>query len=590
MMTESLLTKTLKNARARLLSERNAQGFWEGELSSSALATAVAVFALAHVDCERHHEPIRKGLAWLAANVNSDGGYGDSEDSLSNMSTSLLCWSVFSLEEAQPYHDTIKRLEKWIEEKAGSLDADDLSRAVLAYYGNDRTFSAPILTMCALGGRLGLVQEAWRRVPQLPFELAIMPHRVFKWLRLPVVSYAIPALIGIGLVRHHHRPTPGWGRVRNALQPYCLRVLEKIQPDNGGFLEATPLTAFVTMSLAMSGMGDHLVVRRAVQFLLTSMRPDGGWPIDTNLSTWVTTLSVNALNMGDGKSIDFDLTRAWLLAQQYHEQHPYTHADPGGWAWTDLPGGVPDADDTSGALLALRNMGEPNDETCQSAEAGIGWLLGLQNSDGGIPTFCRGWGKLPFDRSCPDLTAHALRAFDVWRDDLSPETHSKIDTATLRALDCLEHNQRNDGAWVPLWFGNQKTERQENPVYGTAVVLIALQDIAERHGERIAGMVERGSGYLERAQRHCGGWGGAIGCKPSVEETALATAAQAACGKQQSADRGAIRLAEMTEAGTKFPSAPIGLYFASLWYYEKIYPIVFTVAALERLSLAETKK
>ena len=34
-------------------------------------------------------------------------------------------------------------------------------------------------------------------------------------------------------------------------------------------------------------------------------------------------------------------------------RHPYTGAAPGGWAWTDLPGGVPDADDTPGALLAL---------------------------------------------------------------------------------------------------------------------------------------------------------------------------------------------------------------------------------------------
>ena len=42
---------------------------------------------------------------------------------------------------------------------------------------------------------------------------------------------------------------------------------------------------------------------------------------------------------------------------------------------------------------------------------GLKWLLGLQNSDGGIPTFCRGWGTLPFDRSSPDLTAHAIRAW-----------------------------------------------------------------------------------------------------------------------------------------------------------------------------------
>src|SRR5262249_58268730 len=48
------------------------------------------------------------------------------------------------------------------------------------------------------------------------------------------------------------------------------------------------------------------------------------------------------------------------------------------------------------------------------ALAGLRWLGELQNRDGGWPTFCRGWGKLPFDRSGSDLTAHALRALRAW--------------------------------------------------------------------------------------------------------------------------------------------------------------------------------
>ena len=69
---------------------------------------------------------------------------------------------------------------------------------------------------------------------------------------------------------------------------------------------------------------------------------------------------MNALHEVEGDSTGPTLsdeqqhrTRAWLLAQQHRQVHPYTRAAPGGWAWTDLSGGVPDADDTSGALLAL---------------------------------------------------------------------------------------------------------------------------------------------------------------------------------------------------------------------------------------------
>ncbi len=119
----------------------------------------------------------------------------------------------------------------------------------------------------------------------------------------------------------------------------------------------------------------------------------------------------------------------WLLGQQYREEHPYTHAPPGAWAWTDLSGGVPDADDTPGALLALDCLLADDVDGSEAAEAAVGWLLDLQNRDGGIPTFCRGWGNLPFDRSSADLTAHAIRAWSVWRNRMPASVQSRIDQA-----------------------------------------------------------------------------------------------------------------------------------------------------------------
>src|SRR5262249_24936198 len=147
---------------------------------------------------------------------------------------------------------------------------------------------------------------------------------------------------------------------------------------------ATPLTSFVTMSLASIGHAEHSVAREAVRFLANSARPDGSWAIDTNLATWVTTLSVNALvSAGEFERLDSKARLGdWLLKQQYKERHRYTGANPGAWAWTNLPGGVPDADDTAGAILALGQFIRP-DERLQ----GLLWLCGLQNSDGGIPTF-----------------------------------------------------------------------------------------------------------------------------------------------------------------------------------------------------------
>ena len=48
--------------------------------------------------------------------------------------------------------------------------------------------------------------------------------------------------------------------------------------------------------------------------------------------------------------------------------------------------------------------------------------------------------------------------------------------------------------------------------------------------------------------------------------------------------RGAAWLIERVESGEWTQPSPIGFYFAKLWYYEKLYPLIFTVGALNRVA------
>ena len=73
------LHETFSNTRTVLLNARNAEYLWEGRLSSSPLATAVAVFALHQVDANQHRSLISNGLQWLAAHQQSAGSWGDAE-------------------------------------------------------------------------------------------------------------------------------------------------------------------------------------------------------------------------------------------------------------------------------------------------------------------------------------------------------------------------------------------------------------------------------------------------------------------------------------------------------------------------------
>lgn len=618
------LDETLQNLVRQLLDRRTELGHWEGELAGSALSTATAVTALflADREAERSRFPssgdrelIQKGWEWLVRNQNEDGGWGDTVRSISNISTTALCWAAVSLNpnSGAARVNASNRAAAWLESAAGGLDAASLIQAIARRYGKDRTFSVPILTMLALAGRLGPPAQAWQAVPQLPFELAALPHRFYKWARLPVVSYALPALIAIGHVRHHHGPTRNSvSRLARQLSlERTLRVLTQVQPTSGGFLEAVPLTSFVAMSLVGSGRVKHPVCQLGLRFLRDAVRPDGCWPIDTNLATWVTTLSVNALSAASNgesplSSVDRAAIREWLLAQQYREVHPYTNAPPGAWAWTDLPGGVPDADDTAGALIALRNLGPPDAVVLDAAQAGISWLLDLQNRDGGMPTFCRGWGNLPFDRSGPDLTAHAILAWMAWRESLPVPMRRRVSTAVRRAAAYLAARQQPDGSWLPLWFGNQHTHDDSNPTYGTARVLTAVRELARHQEPRCDIMLERAVGWLLAAQSESGGWGGNVDTPPSVEETGLALGALSEIALEQDAAwngfppdrqarlheailRGSDWLIENTFRGRSVQASPIGFYFARLWYWEALYPLIFGAYGLLRASSALRK-
>ena len=564
-----------------LLSESR-DGHWTGELSTSPLSTATAVVALEQMRrggqsaCGGRELStlIAGGLAWLAEHQNPDGGWGDTLKSLSNISTSMLAHAAFHACDATTEYDApVSRAQQYIDRTGGV-------QAVLRRYGKDRTFSIPILTHCAIAGLV-----PWHSVRALPFELACIPARFYKTVRLPVVSYALPALIAIGQVKYAQDPprNPLSRVLRAWARRPSRRVLARIQPDNGGFLEATPLTSFVTMSLAAAGLSQHPVARRGLEFIVNSVRPDGSWPIDTNLATWVTTLAVNGLRDALPAAARGPIAD-WLLDQQYRQVHPYTNADPGGWAWTDLPGGVPDADDTPGALLALLQLTQSAAElpagVCTALSAAVTWLLDLQNRNGGWPTFCRGWGALPFDRSSADISAHVLRALFAWQQTNAagsqPVLKRRAEQAVQRGFRYLDRVQRADGAWLPLWFGNQHAEGEQNPVYGTARVAMAY----EATGRSQSPVLHRARGWLRENQNPDGGWGGVLGTPSSLEETALAIEGLGADHRDACTLRGMEWLFGQIESDNHRQCTPIGFYFAKLWYFERLYPLTFVVSAL----------
>lgn len=573
MTTEEKIQTIVNDASKRLLSMRREDGMWEGHLSSSAISTSVSIFALSVIDHEEYQKEIERGILWLRQTMKPEGAWGDSIESPVNMTATLLSYTALS-----HLHQVPEATEHYIRETLGWKDEAQLIDGVLAYYGKDLTFSVPILMMCALAG----VISNWKRIPPFPFELAVLPQSTFRFLNLPVVSYAIPALIAVGILQNRRNKTLV-SPVRELFVPKALRVLTTLQPEDGGFLEAAPLTAFVSMCMAEAGLKEHPVTHRCAQFLHQTQREDGAWPIDTNLAGWVTSLSCRALGEMLSKA-DCKALSDTIRQNATKQRHPFTGAAAGGWGWTNLSGSVPDGDDTSGALVALHTL--LKGQYVPEVGAGIDWLIKLQNRDGGMPTFCRGWGKLPFDRSTPDITAHAILAMSLWCDALPDSLKSRCRKSITRMKSWLDKTMTDEGSWNPLWFGDQDATSQfrveglefrveANPVYGAATIIDYM---------KTAGITLTldAKDFLLKCQNPDGGWGGNRGVPSKVTLTAKAIGAlRHFLPETDEAIRRAVDyLYARYETGTLYSREPIGLYFSRLWYSEDLYNPIYILTAL----------
>lgn len=661
--------------RAELLGERTVAGHWVGAPSSSPLATAAAISALVVAGNDAALEDLLSGnttertrmqdmlqggiselvvesLHWLAERQNADGGWGDTANGRSNIAATLLVQSAFRLTGVPAkFEGLTDRADEYLEAQGGVA-------AFKKRYGRDKSLSAPILATAAVSGLL-----AWRQVPALPFEYLALPQKSYSHLQLPVVSYALPILAAVGRLKFHHDPprNPITRLLRMAARKRSLALLERMQPESGGFLESTPLTSFVVLSLSNIGLGQHRVVRRGVEFLLASVRSDASWPIVSNLATWNTTLAMSALSdsapahaqPSDAAARDTvavasawtDTTHDsnpslaamngqhsrvenepldencldWLLDGQSAETDVYTGAEPGGWAWTDLPGGVPEAVDTANALLALARWRNryPHLKSHRlqlAARRGAQWMLELQNRDGGWPTFSHGWSQLTFDGSACDVTALVIRALAAWEEAWHADEHTanlpadlgeRITAAIAQGWHFLEEEQHNDGSFVPLWFGNQHHPDGHNLVYGTAQVLIACRELGRLDGD----LAQRAARWLLGVQHGNGGWGpprsspatslsnvyrsnssraeDALASFCSIEETSLAVEALLPLVESNQLHARAVKnglkwLVEAVEQGRLRQPSPIGFYFAKLWYEERLYPLVFAASALRQ--------
>jgi squalene-hopene/tetraprenyl-beta-curcumene cyclase len=537
----------IDRAVAALFRVQRADGSWVDHLSSSALATAPALLALHLADPARYAAQIAAGCAWLRATQHADGSWGDAVIDAGTLNATAMALPALMILDPRRSAEAIARAQQFIDCQGGMAAIRDFQRCSLF----------PLcLQFMAMAG---LCEQ--RDVHRMPLELILFPRRMRRWF-----AVTSPCVYAWGLMHARIMTARGWTRwLQRLATPRALGFLAATQGSNGGYEESAVLTATVYIGLTRANLG-HDVAERCLDWLLSTRRPDGSWPIDRDLELSATTYVLGGLGAsGHLDDARLERTAHWIAAQQMQRPWDVTGAPAGGWAWAQ-PSGWPDSDDTAGAALALARLGRP--EHGQAVRRGCEWLLAMQNRDGSWSGFLRD-GKLSMDGPCAALSAHAVISL------VEAGGYGLRDRCIAKALGFFSRVQTSEGAIPNLWFRNYTC--------GTAWVLGAYAAL----GLGDHPVAVRCIGWLLRNQNGDGGWGGAREVASTVEETAWALTALRAAGLPSSHARleaaAEWLMARQAPDGTWAPSV-ICFYYTQLRYSSDQMANGFALEALGRFA------
>jgi squalene-hopene/tetraprenyl-beta-curcumene cyclase len=613
-----------------LLSIQRREGYWLGELGADTTLESDYIFYLSVLG---RTDRIAKLANRIRGRQLPDGGWNIYEGGPAELNASVKAFFALKL-------------------AGDAAEAVHMVRArhrVLELGGLERTNSF-VRFYLALAGVIG-----WDMVPAIPPELLLVPrwlrlniHEMSSWTRAIVIPLTIlythklgwrapararidelfcdvkrstvaferdshlltwrNAFLALNRAASVYERLPWKPGRRQALRLAERWLLEHLERSDG---LAAIYPAMMNAVLALLALGrppsDPLTARQIDRLAELEIEDQHSLRLQPCLSavwdTAVAMVAVQEAGVPRNHPALIDAAR-WLLDRQILGAGDWqvTNPDikPGGWAFELRNDFYPDVDDTAFVLMALGQVAYPDQARMDGAiEAGLAWLRGMQNDDGGWGAFdrnndCATLTQVPFadhnamiDPSTADVTARVLECLGRFGYRVS-------DPVVARGLRFLRRDQTPDGAWYGRWGVNY--------IYGTSGVLRSLEalDLANRP------LTDRAVAWLRSVQNPDGGFGETCASyvDPSKKGRGRSTASQTAWGligllaacpvTDPAVRRAATYLIDRQNAdGSWDEDATTGTGFPRVFYlrydlYRESFP-VYALARYARLASAATR-
>ena len=556
----------LTRAITFLLTQQDAAGNFEGQLSSSTFPTA----AFAWIQLIRGETPDAALIDWFVRNRNSDGSWGLDTANISNAEATRFVHIILEQVQERSPDPMLQDLIASIPKAPPHLALVKLTHAAFhAFPWDELTFSENALPLMKIVRQLTKIPFLGKRMKpprhRLP-PVALFHTSLFDALFIAEQHTLVPVFIMIELNTRKRR---------ELIMDLAAWLKSHVLSDGSWFRVnyITALSVLALMALQEKWEADAEVatlIERGLAWLDGTRNSDGGCREALNLNVWDTTLSIIALtevSARNGEMTDAVKRAAgWLVTHQ--------NAD-GGWAFSGLTDSTlpSDADDTAlGTLSLLRSLsvGEPLDRPGldNAIRGGIGWLKRQQSRDGSWSTYQPGQG----DVGCVSITAHAIEALHTFD---ACDISEKVDVreAMDSGIQWLRKQINQEGYWRDLWLAKD--------TYGTACAIIALVKVGLKDVPEVSSGVE----WLEQTQNADGGWGEDMfgnRTESTVEQTAWSTyALLLATSGNSAAERGIGFLLKHQRPDGSWPEQSVGIYWEIIGgYADPIYASVFPILAL----------